>query len=270
MDGTTGDPATGPAVLRRAKGRPLWRELLGDLRRRLDAQAFTDGFPGELALVDEYGVSRHTVRQAVKVLRDEGRVVAAQGRPSRQAGPVEIAQHLGALYSLYESVLALGLEQRSVVRVLDVRTDAVHAAHLGLESSAPLVHLERVRFAGAVPLALDRVWLPHGLAEPLLGADFTSGALYERYAQLCGVVVTGGEETIQPVLLTPAEHRLLGGGPPAAAFSLRRLGTTAAGPVEWRQTTVRGDRFFLRSDFARKEDGYQLNLLGNPDEERRH
>ena len=254
----------GPAALHRTPDRRLWLQLLDDLRRRLDADAFTDGFPGELALVEEYGVSRHTVRQAVKVLREEGLVVGTRGRPSRTAEPVEIVQRLGALYSLHESVRAMGIEQRSVVRALDVRRDGVVATRLGLEESTPLVHLERLRLAGGDPLALDRLWLPHELAAPLLEADFSSGALYERYAELCGVVLTGGEETIQPILPTPAEHRLLGGSPSTAAYSIRRLGTAKGRRVEWRHTLVRGDRFVLRADFATR-DGYQLELLGSPD-----
>ena len=254
--------AAGPGPVRRTPGRRLWGQLLTVLRRRLDADEFVDGFPGELALVEEYGVSRHTVRQAVKVLRDEGLVVGTRGRPSRRAEPVELAQRLGALYSLHESVLAMGLEQRSVVRSLDVVGDGVVAARLGLEESTPLVHLERLRLAGGEALALDRVWLPHELAAPLLHADFSTGALYERYAGLCGVALIG-EETIQPVLPTPAEHRLLGGSASTAAFAIRRLGTARGRPVEWRQTLVRGDRFVLPADFA-DAGGYQLDLLGSP------
>lgn len=258
------DAGTGPAALHRRPGRLLWQQLLDDLRRRLDADAFTAGFPGEVALTREYRVSRHTVRQAVQVLRDEGRVVGSRGRPSRQAEPAEVVQRLGALYSLYDAVRALGLEQRSVVRALGVRADGVVAARLGLEESTPLVHLERLRLAGGTPLALDRVWLPHELAAPLLDADFATGALYERFARLCGVVLTGGEETVQPILPTAAERRLLGGDPGTAAFSVRRLGTAKGRPVEWRHTLVRGDRFALRADFDRNE-GYQLGLLGTPD-----
>lgn len=258
-----GSHATGPAPPSRRSGRLLWEQVLGDLRRRLDDDEFTDGFPGELALVEEYAVSRHTVRQAVKVLRDEGRVVGTRGRPSRQAAPAEIVQHLGALYSLYDAVRAMGLEQRSVVHALDVRADGVIAARLGLEESTPLVHLERLRLVGDEPLALDRVWLPHALAAPLLDADFSDGALYQRYADLCGVVLTGGHEEIQPILPTPAEHRLLGGSPSTVAFSIRRLGTAKGRPVEWRHTLVRGDRFVLRTDFSGR-DGYQLDLLGTP------
>jgi len=64
--------------------------LLADLRRRLARDDFATAFPGELALVAEYGVSRHTVREAVRRLRDEGLVEmtasASECRFSRAAG----------------------------------------------------------------------------------------------------------------------------------------------------------------------------------------
>ncbi|MDN5916562.1 MAG: GntR family transcriptional regulator [Pseudonocardia sp.] len=250
----------GTRELRREPGSPLWQQLLELLRQRLDNDEFTAGFPGELALVEEYQVSRHTVRAAMQVLREEGLVIAGRGRPPRQAEPVEIARRLGALYSLYESVRGLGLEQRSVIRCLEVQRDAVVAARLGLGEDTPLVHLERLRLAGDEPLALDRVWLPKVLAAPLLDADFSRTSLYELYARLCGVVLTDGREQILPVLPTPAEHRLLGGPRDTAAFSIQRLGQAKGRPVEWRHTLVRGDRFALTTAPA-GTGGYRLELL---------
>ena len=169
-------------MLDRTAARPLWEQLLTDLRRRLDLDEFDRSFPGELALVAEYGVSRHTVREAVRRLREEGVVVAGRGRPPRRAEPAEIEQPLGEIYSLFTAVEATGRVQRSVVRTLDVRADGVVAARLGLEESTPLVHLERLRLADAEPLAVDRVWLPERLAAPLLEVDFGRTALYAEYA----------------------------------------------------------------------------------------
>ena len=51
---------------------PLWAQIDADLRRRLRAGAFQDRFPGELELAAEYGVSRQTVRDALRRLRGEG------------------------------------------------------------------------------------------------------------------------------------------------------------------------------------------------------
>lgn len=250
---------TSARTLVRGAGQPLWAQLLSDLRRRLDAEAFTESFPGELALVAEYGVSRHTVREALRRLRDEGLVVAGRGRAPRVADPAEFEQPLGTLYSLFASVEAEGLHQYSVTRTLEVRADGVVAARLGLEESTPLVHLERLRLAGPDPLAVDRVWMPERLAAPLLEVDFTHTALYDEYAHRCGVRVTGGAEHLRAVVPTAAERRLLGVGPGVAAFAIERLGTAGGEPVEWRHTLVRGDRFAVTAQLAGR-GGYTVDL----------
>jgi GntR family transcriptional regulator len=250
---------TGARSLDRARHDPLWSQLLADLRRRLDAGEFADAFPGELALVGEYGVSRHTVREALRRLRDEGTVVAGRGRSPRLAAPTEIRQPLGALYSLFSSVEAAGLSQRSVVRTLEVRADGVIAARLGLEESTPLVFLERLRMAGTAPLAVDRVWLPHAIAAPLLDVDFTHTALYAELARACGITLTAGREDIRAVVPSEAERDLLAVGPDVAAFAIERLGLVGSDAVEWRHTLVRGDRFTVTADFSTR-GGYRLGL----------
>jgi GntR family transcriptional regulator len=254
-----GRDLTGPQDLSRGDG-SLWLQLLADLRRRLELGAFDHGFPGELALMEEYRVSRHTVREALRVLREEGVVVAARGRAPRLVGPVEIAQRIGSIYSLFESVRAAGLQQRSVVCALDVRRDGVVAARLGLEESTPLVYPERLRFSGPDPLALDRVWMPERLAAPLLDVDFTHTALYAEYARLCRVLISTGEEHIRAVAPTPVEQRLLGITPDVALFAIERVGCSYGRPAEWRHTLVRGDRFTVTADIA-AHDGYRLEHL---------
>ncbi len=233
-------------ALDRASSAPLWVQLLADLRARIAAGASTSGFPGELALVEEYAVSRHTVREALRQLRAEGVVSAARGRRPR-LGPAEVEQPLGVLGSLFSSVEGAGLEQRSVVRALDVRRDGTVAAQLGLEESTPLVHLERLRLAGDEPLALDRVWLPHDLAAPLLEVDFTHTALYAELLAHCGIALTGGQEQVRAVMPHAGERTLLQVPAGVALLAVERLGCLHGRPVEVRRTLVRGDRYALTS-----------------------
>jgi GntR family transcriptional regulator len=242
------------AVDRSARA-PLWQQVLDDLRRRLADGEFATAFPGELRLVQEYGVSRHTVREALRELRAEGTVTAARGRRPMLA-PVEVEQPLGALASLFATVEASGLEQRSIVRRLDVRRDGVLAARLGLEEAAPLVHLERLRMAGDEPLALDRAWLPADLASPLLSVDFTRTALYDELAAHCGIRLTGGREQVRAVLATSGERALLRLPTTAALLRVERTGCQHGRPVELRHTLVRGDRYAVAADYDGR--GYAL------------
>lgn len=238
---------------------PLWAQLLDDLRRRANRGEFADAFPSEMALVAEYGVSRNTVRDAVGRLRADGVVVAGRGRRPRLGVNVEIEQPLGALYSLYESVEAAGHEQRNVVRALDVRRDPDAAAHLALDRDAPLLYLERLRFAGDEPLAIDQVWFPAELASPLLGVDFTHTGFYDELASRTGVRLTGGREHLQAVTPTRLQRSLLGLGAGVAALAIDRLGFSRTRPVEWRHTVVRGDRFSVTAEFSAGA-GYRLDL----------
>jgi GntR family transcriptional regulator len=243
-------------TLDRSASEPLWRQLQRELVSRLDAGEFAGSFPGELALVEQYGVSRHTVRQALRQLRADGVIVAERGRQPRVAPP-EIHQPMGALYSLFASVEAHGLRQHSVVRALDTRADAQVAERLELEASTPLVYLERLRLAGDEPLALDRVWLPAALAAPLLSADFTHTALYTELAARLGIRLEHGHEEVHAVIPTVAERALLDCGPDVAAFSIDRRSHADGRPFEWRHTLVRGDRFALTAEFS-AYTGYRL------------
>lgn len=246
-------------ALTRGAGTPLWQQLLADLRRRLDDGEFATALPGEFALAGEYGVSRHTVREALRRMRADGAVVAGRGRVARPVGRSEIEQPLDEPYSLYVAVEAAGRTQRSVVRIFEVRADGVIAARLGLEESTPLVHLERLRLADAEPLAVDRVWLPEYLAAPLLDVDFTHTGLYPEYRRRCGIRVDGGDENIRAVLPGRGERELLGIDGGVAALSIERLGLSGGRPVEWRHTLVRGDRFSVTARFS-ASTGYQVDL----------
>ncbi|WP_116710169.1 GntR family transcriptional regulator [Actinomycetospora cinnamomea] len=228
---------------------PLWSQVQDDLRRRLSEGEFDTVFPGENALVTDYDVSRNTVREALRGLRAEGLVTAERGRAPR-VRRAEIEQPVGTLYSLFASVEAAGLTQRSDVRVLDVRADGVVAAHLGLEESTPLVHLERLRRAGDAPLAVDRVWLPATVAAPLLDADFTHTSLYTELAARTGTRLESGHERISAQVPTEGERKLLECGEDVAVFVIERTGIAQGRPLEWRQTIVRGDRFAFDARFS--------------------
>lgn len=246
--------------LDRANPLPLWAQLETDLRRRMRSGAFDERFPGEHELVRVYDVSRHTVRDALRRLREEGVLESGRGRGTWLRKP-RIEQPLGALYSLFRSVEAMGLEQRSLVRALDVRVDPTVATRLDRPAATEFVYLERVRLADGEPLALDRTWLPRAIAGPLLEADFTHSGLYDELAGLTGTRLTGGNEIITAIVPTAANRRLLKIPAGTAALEVRRLGCLRNQPVEWRETLIRGDRFSVTAAWSTQE-GYRMDVSG--------
>lgn len=251
------DTSRGANLLDRMSPVPLWAQLHDDLRRRAEAGEFAETFPPEMDLVAQYEVSRNTVREAMRRLRSDGLVVASRGRRPRLADETEIEQPLGALYSLFASVEASGLEQRSVVRALEVRPEAEVARRLGRATSASLVYLERLRLAGGEPLALDRLWISAEVGAPLIDADFSHTGFYDELLLRAGIRLDGGREQIRAVLPTDEECSVLDFPPGVAALAIDRLSSANGKPVEWRRTIVRGDRFSVIAEFSTR-DGYQF------------
>lgn len=239
-----------PQPLDRSSPMPLWAQLEMELRRRLELGEFDEGhFPTDLELTEAYEVSRHTVREAVRHLNKAGVLTRERGRGT-VVNRAEFEQSLGTLYSLFQSVESAGVEQTSEVLGLDVVTDRDAASHLEVDEHADLVLLARLRLAGGVPLAIDRAWLPHTIAAPLLEVDWSHTALYAELAGAGAPVPNQGWERLTPIVPTAADRGMLGLGESDAAFFLERLGSRDGTPIEWRTTIIRGDRYRFVTDWS--------------------
>lgn len=228
---------------------PKWRQVLEDLEHRLADGQIADRFPTDRELVEHYGVSRHTVREAVRHLRARGIIDRERGRGSTVRVP-EFSPPSGALYSLFREVESQGIPQTSTVLAQDLRPDVRAAEVFGLPPGTPLFHLERIRNAGDAPLAVDTVWLPPDLGEPLLEADFTRTALYDQLEDRVGVRLTGGRETITALVPDADLVDVLELDADEACLRIERVGELDGRVVECRVTLVRGSRFALVSDWA--------------------
>lgn len=247
-------PQLSTGLIDRSHPLPLWAQVLGHLRGRLQNGDFAERFPTDEQLVAEYEVSRQTVREAVRRLADEGLLERTRGRGTR----VKSFEHVaGSLGSLYEQVREQHATQRSIVLARDRVLDARIARRLSLPPDAELIYIARLRFADDEPLALDRAWLPASLAANLLDADLTDTGLYAELARICGITDLHGNERIRPVIPSPADRRTLALPAGEAAFSIQRLTLTGeAEPVEWRLALVRGDRYTIYVDSRSGRAGF--------------
>lgn len=239
----------------RASRDPLWAQVHADLLRRLAAGEFSDAFPGEAALREEYGVSRHTIREALRRIRDAGLVRSGRGRSS-EVMATQIEQPLGSIYSLFREIEARGMTQESIVlaRILTVEPEA--AVHLELAPETELFALERIRLANGQPLAHDRVWLPAKIGTPLLDTDFTHTALYDELDRRDLPRPDGGHERITATNLTGTRAQQLDVAPGTAALIVERTGLWRNTPIECRRTTIRADRFTLLMSW--NTNGYNI------------
>lgn len=251
----------GAQALDRDGSLALWAQLEHELRRRMDAGHFSERFPTDRELMEVYGVSRHTARHAVGQLGADGIVRRARG-VGTSVDRRTFERSLGALYSLFQVVEEAGVPQHSTVRSLGRVHHAGAADHLGIDPAHELICIDRIRFAGDEPLAIDRIWLPVEIGKDLLDADFTHTSLYNELERTAGRKPNEGWERIHPAVPTDDEREALGLDAGQAVFSIERLGTYNGDPIEWRQTLIRGDRFTFVADWTagqRNEIRLQMN-----------
>ena len=140
------------ALKKRAAGRSLTHFVTEQLRQRVTAGQLEPGdrLPTERALVDEFGVSRTVVREAIAGLRADGLVEARQG-----AG-VFVRQPAQSPASL--PLLQIGLQRiSSIIEALELRAAVeIEAAELAARRSSPAQQM-RIREAfEEITAAVDR------------------------------------------------------------------------------------------------------------------
>lgn len=251
MSQSTGLTATGAIPPIRTDPLPLWAQVSQDLRRRIGAGEFDGGLPGEHDLTDQYGVSRHTIREALRVLRVEGLLKSERGRGTTVA-EMKYSQNLGTLYSLFTTIADQGVEQSSTVLRLVVTVNPTVAKELNVDPTSEFVVIERIRFAGGEPLAYDTAWLLAEFARPLLDADFTHSSIYGELRDRCSIVMDAGGEKINAQVASRHIATALNLDRGSPVFALERVGRSGNRVIEWRETFIRGDRFTLEVDFSDK------------------
>ena len=223
------------------------------LRAQIADGALAPGarLPTEHTLCAQFGVSRITVRHALATLDAEGLVVRRQGSGSFVALP-RVPTGLARLTSFAEDAGRAGLSGTS--RVLyhgPDAADAFVAGALGLDVGAPIVRLDRLRLADAVPVAFDRAWLPPDLARHLDGHDLAAATLFGLF-EARGLVLGRGHLRIDATAATNDVASVLDVAPGMALLRLVRTIATDDGRtlyVQCRQ--YRADRAAFDLTLAR-------------------
>ncbi|GAA3716850.1 GntR family transcriptional regulator [Nonomuraea antimicrobica] len=204
---------------------PLYQQIKEHIRELVDGGVWHQGtrLPSERELIARLGVSRITVRQALRDLVAEGYLASAAGKGffvAARPGP----QELHALVSHTAAMTADDVVPSS--RVLDCSVMAASAAvarKLRLPVGAEVVHLARVRLGDGVPLTVQRVWLPHHLVPGLAETDFSRASLFEQLRGRFGLRLVKADTTVSARLADPEEAGELDLGDPPIGLSVDQL-----------------------------------------------
>ena len=119
------------ARTRAAPSPVLYERIAEELARDIRAKRLPPfaKLPSEAELMELHGVSRVTVRQALRKLADAGLVISRQGKGVFVAGVV-VNQELSALRGFYDSLVAQGHDPGSTVLAFECRRSSVATPEL--------------------------------------------------------------------------------------------------------------------------------------------
>jgi GntR family transcriptional regulator len=200
------------------------------LREQLHEGRFAQGFPGELALMQQFGVARVTVRRALEQLASEGLIAREPGRGTRalDVGASSAAAHGEAgqraqFTGLLENLVSMGL--KTSVAVLDVElvsASANVASALHLQVGDPVQKAVRVRSTREGPLSHITTYVPAGMARKFGRRELAKKPILVLLEE-AGVKVGRAHQTISARLADVEVARQLDMAVGSALLAVRRL-----------------------------------------------
>jgi GntR family transcriptional regulator len=233
--------------------RPLYKQVKDRLLELLaDGSVPPMGkLASERELVERYGVSRITVRQAMRELVAEGHLRShpgkgfyATGRSSTEAFELEL------LRSFTATALQHGLTPGA--RLLSGRTipaDDRLAASLHVRIGEPVIALKRQRLLNGEPVAIAEDWIEARKTPGLLALDWAGGnrSLYDELRGRYGLNPEVGETVLSSRLASAEEARLLDLRRPAAILTVDQIAHARDGsPINATRSLHHPARYPLR------------------------
>ncbi len=233
---------------------PLYHQLKTVILREIEAGRWQPDaqLPTENELARRFGVSKITVRQALRELAGDGFIRREQGRGTfverrrLQQGPRELT-------SFTDEMRDHGLVPTS--RVLEQEAIAASpavATALGLAPDTPVFRLRRLRLANREPMGIQTAYVPLDLTPGIAGIKFANASLYDVLQSRYGLHPATARETYCVTILKREIAALLRVPARSPAMTAERVTFLAGGrPLEYVQSVMRGDRYKIAIDLTR-------------------
>ncbi|MGD8526740.1 MAG: GntR family transcriptional regulator [Thioalkalispiraceae bacterium] len=232
-------------TVRNESAQPLYAQIKDIIKQRiLDGEyAVHERLPSESEMMKVFGVSRITVRQALRDLHSEGLVFSVQGKGTFVSRPKAV-QDIQNLKGFGEAMNPQGYETSTrVVGVQEVRASGDVADALNLNRNSNVIELTRIRYLNREPISLDNSFLPVEIGKELLGRDLTQD-VFPMLENDIGIPLGHADLKIEAITAgeTLAQHLNVENG--SAILRIQRLVFSEEGkPIDFEYLSYRGDAF---------------------------
>jgi GntR family transcriptional regulator len=203
-----------------------------------------EAVPSEQVISARFGVSRMTVRQALKSLADIGVVYSQRGKGTFVAEN-KLEKSFRQVLSFTEEMAARGSKPSSKVLRFDVESaDETVASALQVPFGTQVISLRRLRLADSVPMGIEWSRIPLSLCQDLREHFQPKGSLYQVLGQRYGIKVAVTDEVAEAGIANAEQARLLHIPKRAPVLLFTRISYVESGKVvEFVTSVYRADRY---------------------------
>ena len=188
-----------------------YQEIFNDLQEKILNGSYLAGvlLPTEKELQDQYGVSRDTVRKALRLLTEKGLIQKVQGRGSQVLKQELLNFPVSGLTSYKELVDSLGLNSQTRVISLDLMTvDEQTALQTGFPEGSQVWKVLRTRSIDGVVSVLDLDYLAKDCV-PNLTQEIAQTSIYAHLEEELGLDISYAQKEITIQASTERERLLM-------------------------------------------------------------
>jgi len=241
---------TTPVIdLDRRRPEPLWHQAERAIRARIESGEWppSSQIPAEDRLCELLGVSRITVRHALKNLEAQGLLRREHGRGTFVRSATVVAGARG-LTSFTEEMRVLGVSVGSRVLARErVAATTLVAAALEIDEGDEVFVIRRLRLGNDAPIGIQTAHLRADRVPGLFDEDLAEGSLYTHLKRRYGIEPVEATELYRVGAVPAEEAKLLGVPEGSPGFIVERVTVDARGPFEFTSSIMRGDRYEIRS-----------------------
>ncbi|WP_282572185.1 GntR family transcriptional regulator [Roseomonas acroporae] len=204
--------------------------------------------PTEQELGRLFGVSRSTVREALRRLRELGLVAGSQGVGTRIVADTPRSSYVLAVRSATDIMGYSGRTTLAIRRRDEVVADAAMAGWMGCEAGTRWCHVGGLRLPAdpaAPPISCADLYVAPEFAAIAALPEVTTTPVYRLIGQRLGIAVTEVLQEIAAIALAPAQAAALGVAAGSPGLHIRRRFLAAGGRLLEATTNVHAaaDRF---------------------------
>lgn len=190
---------------------PLYYQIVLDVQAKITSGELLPGqrLPSERELMEDNGVSRTTVRKALKELAERG-ITEHRGKRGHFICQPSIPKEEVQNISLFDAATQTGREASSKVLSAEITESTVDdAALLGISPGSPVIKIKRLRFVDESPYGVGTLLLPGDLFAGFNPLAVERSSVLRIMREQYHIDIAYSSQTLVPIFPTREEANLL-------------------------------------------------------------